>query len=261
MDSLSSLPRIADPALHPCKICATPSPLFGVVDFHKSCIETTGRGLSLSGIPIYYRRCPHCAFTFTTAFDAWSPAAFLKHIYNDDYIQVDPDYAELRPLGNARFVARTFHATRDTVRILDYGGGNGILSQHLRDQHFDAATYDPFSPENELPTDRFNLITCFEVLEHVPDPRTTVDRMLSLLTPEGAILFSTLLQPENFERVGVAWWYSSPRNGHVSLYSKESLSLLFAPHGMEIHSLSQNLHIARRIAANEQEPHASNDPS
>ncbi len=254
MESLPSLSRIADAALHPCKICATPSPLFGVVDFHKSCIETTGHGLPLSGIPIYYRRCPRCAFSFTTAFDDWPTAAFLEHIYNADYLHIDPDYAERRPTNNARFIAETFQATRSTIQILDYGGGNGILAQRLRDQHFNATTYDPFSLENQLPTHRFDLITCFEVLEHVPNPRTTMDRIHSLLTDQGAILFSTLLQPESFDRIGLTWWYAAPRNGHVSLYSQQSLALLFTPHNMQVHSLSENLHIARHTEQTHSHP-------
>jgi len=249
MEPLPSLPRALDAAPAPCKICQTPSPLFGVVDFHKSCIETRGHGLQLSGIPIYYRRCPACAFTFTTAFDDWPPATFRQHIYNENYIAVDPDYAELRPTNNARFVAETFHATRASLRILDYGGGTGLFARLLREQHFDACTYDPFSDSseiNQLPVDRFDLITCFEVMEHVPNPRPTVEQILSLLTEQGAILFSTLLQPENFESLGLAWWYASPRNGHVSLYSRTALEQLFAPHGLTVVSLTEGIHLAHR---------------
>ena len=29
---------------------------------------------------------------FTTAFDHWSKADYLQHIYNDDYVLVDPDW-------------------------------------------------------------------------------------------------------------------------------------------------------------------------
>src|ERR1700735_5377995 len=90
MDAAQSLTVTA------CKVCGCPSPLFGVVDFHKSCVEAQGRRLSLSGIPVYYRRCTTCRFVFTDAFDTWSQEPFLEHIYNRDYIVVDPDFVEVR---------------------------------------------------------------------------------------------------------------------------------------------------------------------
>jgi hypothetical protein len=235
---------IVDPTPTSCKICQSPSPLFGVVDFHKSCIETTGRGLSLSGNPIYYRRCKLCAFTFTDAFDAWSPEAFRKHIYNETYAVIDPDYAELRPKANATLIAETFGPSRLQIRILDYGGGTGLLAQQLRSQSFSAETYDPFTAFTVKPISKFHLITCFEVMEHVPFPIDTVSTMVALLEDQGAILFSTLLQPPTFETTGLDWWYASPRNGHMSLYSHKALAHLFRPHAMKVTSFSDALHLA-----------------
>ena len=229
-----------------CKVCGCPSPLFGVVDFHKSCIEAQGRRLSLSGIPIYYRRCPTCRFVFTDAFDTWSEQAFLKHIYNENYVVVDPDFVEVRPSLNAQAIGLAFAASRSEIRILDYGGGNGRMAELLREQGFSAATYDPFSVHNELPSCRFELVTCLEVAEHAPFPAQTIASMTSLLHDDGAILFSTLLQPDNFEALGLNWWYAGPRNGHVSLYSAEALTRLFAVHGMRVSSFSAGLHLAYR---------------
>ena len=59
-------------ATSPCKICGGAAALYGVVDFHKSCVEVQGARLPLSGVPIYYRRCASCEFLFTDAFDGWS---------------------------------------------------------------------------------------------------------------------------------------------------------------------------------------------
>lgn len=236
--------RVADPRPIPCKVCGEPSPLFGVVDFHKSCIEAQGRRLAYSGYPIYYRRCPQCAFTFTTAFDTWDWDDFRANIYNNDYIVVDPDFAEVRPAGSAALIAKTFAEAKGSIRILDYGGGNGVFAARLRDAGFSATTYDPFSGFNELPAERFDLVTCFEVLEHVPKPQTAIAAMVALLQQPGAILFSTLLQPRDFATVGLNWWYAGPRNGHVSLYSPQSLARLFEPHGLRVASFGDNLHIA-----------------
>jgi Methyltransferase domain len=242
--SMAAPTMIANPAAVACKICGAPSPLFGVIDFHKSCIEAQGKRLAFSGCPIYYRRCTQCAFTFTTAFDTWDWDAFRAHIYNDQYIAVDPDFVELRPAGNARLIAGSFPDAKTSIQILDYGGGNGVLAARLREAGFSAETYDPYSSLNQLPSQRFDMVTCFEVLEHVPTPQETIATMVSLLKQPGAILFSTLVQPKDFAAIGLNWWYAGPRNGHVSLYSTQALALLFHAHGMRVASFNDNLHIA-----------------
>jgi hypothetical protein len=120
-------PVSAAPVL--CKICGGASTLFGVVDFHKSCEEPSGLRLSLSGIPVYYRRCANCKFVFTDAFDNWSAEEFKTHIYNDDYRMVDPDYKTARPRANADVVARLWGEHRKDTRVLDYGGGNACSAR------------------------------------------------------------------------------------------------------------------------------------
>lgn len=214
------------------------------MDFHKSCIEAQGRRLALSGYPIYYRRCQICSFTFTTAFDSWDQDTFHRRIYNNDYIVVDPDYAELRPANYARLVTESFPDAKASIQILDYGGGAGLFAARLREQGFSATTYDPFSSFHELPSQKFDLVTSFEVMEHVPSPQETVAAMMSLLKTPGALLFSTLVQPANFDSIGLNWWYASPRNGHISLYSTQSLAVLFKPYGVTVASFSEDLHMA-----------------
>jgi SAM-dependent methyltransferase len=239
-----AMSRVADPRPLPCKVCGERSLLFGVVDFNKSCEEARGRRLLLSGIPVYYWRCERCGFAFTTAFDGWGLEGFRQYIYNSDYALVDPDYAEARPAGNARLVADAFGGSRDSIRILDYGGGAGLLAERLRTEGFEAVTYDPFSEFDAMPSERFDLTTCFEVLEHVPDPRATVAAIVASLKEEGAILFSTLVQPVAFASEGLRWWYAAPRNGHISLYSAAALKHLFEPFGMKVASFNGALHMA-----------------
>jgi len=193
---------------------------------------------------VYYRRCQHCYFIFTDAFDLWTKEDFRQHIYNDLYVTVDPDFVELRPAGNAKLIAGSLQNSKLSIQILDFGGGTGLLADRLRDQGFAAETYDPFSGFDEMPSEKFDLITCFEVMEHVPFPKDTIATMVCMLRDQGAILFSTLVQPASFENLGLNWWYASPRNGHVSLYSTPSLAHLFKHHGMKVASFSEGLHIA-----------------
>jgi 2-polyprenyl-6-hydroxyphenyl methylase/3-demethylubiquinone-9 3-methyltransferase len=231
----------------PCKCCGAPASLYGLLDFHKNCEIYRKNALEISGVPIYYHRCPVCQFIFTTALDHFTKEDFERHIYNDQYPLIDPDYQEVRPRGNATLVARLFSEARP-ARILDYGGGNGTLATLLRDAGFPLVeTYDPFVPRfSEKPTGRFDCVICFEVLEHSTDPSRTLSHMVEFLTDTGIMLISTLLQPDDIDRLGLSWWYAAPRNAHVSLYSKASLEKLVLPLGFQVHSLDQSYHVLVR---------------
>jgi cyclopropane fatty-acyl-phospholipid synthase-like methyltransferase len=90
---------------------------------------------------------------------------------------------------------------------------------------------------------KFNLVTSFEVFEHVPDVVSLISTLAQLLADDGMVLFSTLLSDGNLTRnQRVQWWYASPRNGHISLFSRRSLALLGEKQGFELVSFSPNLH-------------------
>jgi len=235
------------PQQAPCKCCSATASLYGVVDFHKNCEILRQKVLDPSGIPIYYYRCPECQLIFTTAFDHFSKQDFNECIYNSDYILVDPEYREVRPQAAARMVAQLFSVTRP-ARILDYGGGNGYLAELLRAAGFPHVdVYDPFvSKYATRPTNRYECILSFEVVEHSPNPVATFTEMSDLLAEPGIILFSTLLQPSDIDKQGVNWWYIGPRNGHVSLYSGASLHKVAEPLRFQLRSANANLHILFR---------------
>ena len=231
----------------PCKCCGATALLYGVVDFHKNCEIYRRRVLNLSGIPIYYHRCPMCQFIFTTAFDRFTSDDFRRYIYNEDYLLVDPDYPEARPKGNAAVLSSLFSGVKPN-RILDYGGGNGTMAAMLRAAGFPhVESYDPFVPgHTERPAGRFDCVVCFEVVEHSTDPaRSFADMNDSLMDP-GLILFSTLLQPVEIDRQGLNWWYAGPRNGHVSLYSRASLAKVVRRFGLRLASFSESMHLLYR---------------
>jgi SAM-dependent methyltransferase len=230
----------------PCKICGGAAALYGVVDFNKACEEVRGTRLPLCGIPIYYRRCANCSFLFTDAFDDWSVEQFKEHIYNDGYQAVDPDYQTARPHANADAVARLWGAVKAQTRVLDYGGGNDAFCAGLRANGFPlAVTYDPMVPQFAcLPDEKFDLVTCFETLEHLPDPAAGIALIVECAADPGLIFFTTCVQPGEFQNVGLNWWYVGPRNGHISIFSRQALSLAFGQHGYQVASLSDNVHLA-----------------
>lgn len=228
-----------------CPICYGQTALLDVVDFNKNCEEARGKYLPLSGKPVYYSQCQNCAFTLAPEFEHWTDADFLEKIYNADYIGIDPDYVEARPRANADAIAKLFDAQKSSIRHLDYGGGNGRLSELLREKKWDSQTYDPF-PSNQKKISelgKFNLITAFEVFEHVPDVNQLMDNLKQLMDSSCLLLFSTLTTDGHIKpNSRINWWYASPRNGHISLFSKRSLVLLGGKNKLNFGSFSDGFH-------------------
>ena len=224
------------------------APLAGTIDFNKSCLEFQGKSLPPRGIAIDYNRCPACEFVFSGAFDGWSKEDFVETIYNDDYALVDPEYFDFRPKSNTTFLSNLFADKKSELSVLDYGGGNGALASLLREAGFAAAdTYDPLvAAYSTLPSKRYPLVCSFETLEHTPDPRATIGEMAGLLADPGMIIFSTLLQPANFESKGLSWWYAGPRNGHISLFSRKSMEFAWRKEGLRFGSFDHVMHVAFR---------------
>ena len=229
-----------------CPICGRSALALHTVDFNKSCEETRGRHLPCADIPVRYLQCLHCGFCFAPDLCAWPPEEFERRIYNEAYPMVDPDYADARPRANAAALRRIFAAPTPGMRHLDYGGGNGLLSRLLRENGWNSASYDPLSERGTDPArlGQFQLITAFEVFEHVPDVRTLLRSLRTLLAPEGLVMFSTLTSDgEIHAQHPLTWWYAAPRNGHISLFSRASLGLLAAQGGFNFHSLNAGMHL------------------
>jgi 2-polyprenyl-3-methyl-5-hydroxy-6-metoxy-1,4-benzoquinol methylase len=238
-------PRAREPLL-PCKVCGLDSERYGVLDFNKNCLESLGRYLPLIGVPVYYHQCMSCKLVFTAAFDSWGKSEFLAHVYNAEYEFVDPEYRETRPSGSAKVVA-DFIQQRKDLSVLDYGGGNGVMAQCLTLGGYNAYSWDPMDSESQKPGPRaFSLVSAFEVFEHTPTPRQTFVEAMDFLRDDGVLFFSTLtiddLPPRSSH-----FWYISPRNGHVTIYTTRSLDKLAHDHGYKMHHFDDSMHMAYRI--------------
>lgn len=208
-----------------CKCCGAQARLSGFVDFDRDCFGYNAKRGQIRGLPIAYYCCAECEFAFTDAFDDWSPADYQAHIYNDEYALFDPNFATERPQNTCKLVQHLIH--NRSVRILDYGSGNGHTARLLRQAGYAHVTeYDPFHGDPVKPAQGgFDLVICIEVAEHVPDPLRLFAELNSYTAAHGIILLST----KDMAEVQGNWvndWYVAPRNGHISFYSGRTLTLL-----------------------------------
>lgn len=81
----------------------------------------------------------------------------------------------------------------------------------------------------------------------MPNPVAGAADIASFLAPDGLLVISTLLQPEDIAQQGTDWWYIGPRNGHVTIFTQHALAVLFARFGFRIlRSVDSNLHLLCR---------------
>jgi 2-polyprenyl-6-hydroxyphenyl methylase/3-demethylubiquinone-9 3-methyltransferase len=137
-----------------------------------------------------------------------------------------PD-GEMRPLHDINPARLRFVNERAPLRdqqVLDVGCGAGILSEAMADigaqvtgidlaeelltagrRHAEeqgvAVDYRCISTRDLAAeaTGRYDVVTCMEMLEHVPEPQAIVDDCARLVKPGGAVFFSTI------NRNAMAW--------------------------------------------------------
>ncbi|MEN0079097.1 MAG: class I SAM-dependent methyltransferase [Pseudomonadota bacterium] len=196
--------------------------------------------------PFDLAECETCGFARFRQFSDWDEAQFRDAIYNDSYHLCDAPFEIERPTKLAAWLSGHIGARA----LLDFGGGEGKLAELLCAGGHSAASYDPYYGADAYPQKKFDIVTAFEVVEHVPDQEWLFAELRALAKPGGLIVFSTLLRPDSFLP---DWWYASPRNGHASFHSSESLRRLLARAGLHLVSLSRELHGCSQDPANLQD--------
>jgi hypothetical protein len=128
----------------------------------------------------------------------------------------------------------------NSASFLDYAGGYGTLVRLMRDRGFDFYWSDPYAKNlhargfEHVPGSRYDLLTAYEVLEHLPEPLENIAGMLDIADN---VLVSTEVVPEPAP-VPPNWWYYAVKGGqHISLYSADSLRRI-ASH-FHVHLLSR----------------------
>ncbi|NJS37154.1 MAG: class I SAM-dependent methyltransferase, partial [Brachymonas sp.] len=215
-----------------CKVCGGAAAQFGACDVNQGGPPGAAPRPAL-GQEISYFRCESCGLIFTNQLDDWGRHDFAAYIYNEGYVEVDPDYVRDRPMANAQMLLNLLRTLpishQPPLRLLDFGAGSGLLAQQLIAQGIEASSHDPYGLAsaldlNNLPKHSYDVVCAFEVLEHSADQLDTLAQLKSQLKPGGLAVISTLLQPYDIAQQRCNWWYCAPRNGHITLFSASALT-------------------------------------
>ena len=199
----------------PCKVCRATAISFG-------------KAHVLDKYLVQYFRCDRCGFIQTEE-PYWLTEAYSEAITKSDLGLIGRNVS-LAGLVKLLIVGMfDYHS-----KFLDYGGGYGMFVRLMRDAGLDFYLYDQYCPNlfgkgfaveaaEATVNESFELVTAFEVFEHLVDPMRDIERMRQF---SPSILFTTTLVPTPPPAPGEWWYYGLEHGQHVALYSYETLSII-----------------------------------
>jgi hypothetical protein len=200
--------------------------------------------LPLLGRPTKYFDCPHCGYLQTET-PYWLEEAYAQPINDCDTGIMSRNRLNVGRVIMTLLAYRRLHGT-----VIDHAGGYGILVRLLRDAGVEARWRDKYCTNllargfEAGPSDKSDLLTAFEVLEHMIEP---VEEIKAMLNQSAIVLVSTELLAEQSEP-SPDWWYLGPEHGqHIGFFRPQTLGWIakklgcsFASDGLSIHIFSRD---------------------
>jgi 2-polyprenyl-6-hydroxyphenyl methylase / 3-demethylubiquinone-9 3-methyltransferase len=181
------------------------------------------------------------------------------------------------------------HLSLTNKKMLDVGCGAGILTESLAKNGADLVGLDlssevlacarehaklqnlmidyvkePVEAYAKSHPQEFDAISCMELLEHVPDPLTTIKACADLVKPEGLIFFSTINRTPkaflltiigaeyllNMLPKGTHHYQKFIRPSELTSWAREAGLSLIELKGLEYHPLSGKFSLGDKLSAN-----------
>lgn len=186
--------------------------------------------------------CGSCGFIFV-ADPNWLEGSFSSHLNRQDVGSVD------RTLLVSQFVRGLMGASphQRAWKVLDFGGGDGLLTRLLRDVGVDCRWEDPYCepvyavgpPHEEVA--HFDLVVMSEVALHLTDPVATFAGQISRAD---RVLFTATVPPSP---IPPDWWYLMPSTGqHVAFYPTRAVAGMAGQLGVHWCSDGKFFHLLSR---------------
>jgi 2-polyprenyl-3-methyl-5-hydroxy-6-metoxy-1,4-benzoquinol methylase len=147
-------------------------------------------------------------------------------------------------------------------RLLDVGCGLGYFLDVAQDVGFEVSGVE-FNPEAvqlihekyafevhrgsietaSLPPNHYDVITMFDVIEHLHDPFTAVRKMYELVRPGGGVAISTM-DSESFTSRLLGKWLEDFRRTreHLFFFSRETLTKILEDQGFQVYRIDSYGH-------------------
>lgn len=152
-----------------------------------------------------------------------------------------------------RYILNTLNKLKqqNTSSLLDVGAGNGFfVSLANKEYNFEATGLEISDIQIKFAKDiidvsllkedifqhnkLYDFVTCFNVLEHVSDPKAFFEQLVITTKPGGYLIITTPNPGCIHSKVkGLENWHMVMPPHHLNLFTKKSLALLYAAEGMK----------------------------
>lgn len=112
--------------------------------------------------------------------------------------------------------------SRPEIKVLDFGcGENAVLCQLINNSGIDCYGYDPLYQRPLPDVNKYDVIILCEVIEHLRNINTELERINTLLRDDGIIILRTQIYgtPSSFP----SWWYAQDPT-HINFFNRQSLN-------------------------------------
>jgi len=141
---------------------------------------------------------------------------------------------------------------KPNLRVLDFGCGRGHFLADLPSNcqkygleiNPEAVTYlrknhpeiTVFTAVNQIPNSKlkFDLITFWHVLEHLPHPGQTLSQLAKLLSPKGGMIIATPNASGLGFRFGRQFWFHLDTPRHLTIFSPDNLNTIASVNGLRV---------------------------
>lgn len=199
----------------------------------------------LDSVDARFERCTRCGLVMAVE-PTWLDRAYESAITKLDVGLLD------RCLLLSQVTASVLRSERlRGGRFLDWAGGYGTLTRMMRDRGYDFTHLDHFAANvfaegherKDLAGERYDLVTMFEVLEHLERP---AEALLEVAKSTDRLLATTQILPDPAPMPQDWWYYTLETGQHITLFTPGALEALGERLGFDGVVVGQFVHLFYR---------------
>lgn len=214
------------------------------------------------GFPI--ARCGSCSHVYV---DAQLGSSDLQERYGEDYYQggVFHDYLAERDerIASARAYCALISTLKPSGRLLDVGCATGFFLE-AASAHWQVTGVElsPFAADYarrefghsvltgditdvDLPDGSFDVVTLWNTIEHMSEPRDSIGRVAQLAAPDALVVVTTGDVTGTLARRSLVDWELMAPPEHMHFFSPRTITLLLERAGLEVRRIAHDGCVAK----------------